>query len=216
MNYTALQSRITDLCSFAGWTDLSSTPDYADLANRGYRQVCWNTQVYKTTATITTVASQNLYTLSGTDVIAVYDCIYGTSLPIYPSSELEQRRQDNLWMFRAAGSPRWFWMQNPNSLYLYPAPVTSGDTVTLYLSRLPADMSAGGDLPAFPVTFHDAIAYRGACLLGERYATGDEVQRLQMYMSEATKLEADMMNWLGVLNKPAERYVQAVVPRRRH
>jgi hypothetical protein len=215
MNYTALQNRVQDLCSFGGWTDLSSTPDYGDLVNRGYRQVCWNTQVYKTTATITTVASQNLYTLSGTDIIAVYDSIYGTSLPMFPSSELEQRRQDYLWMFRAAGSPRYYWMQNPNQIYLYPAPATSGDTITLYLSRLPADLSSGSDLPVFPVTFHDAIAYRAACFLGERYATGDEMARLQLYMSEATRLEADMMNWLGFENKPAERYVQAVVPRRR-
>lgn len=215
MDYADLQSRVQDLCSFAGWTDLSSAPSYTDLVNRGYRQVCWNTQVYKTTATVTTVQGQNLYAIGGKDVIAIYDCIYGTSVAMFPSNELERRREDNLWMFRAASQPRYYWMQTPNNIYFYPAPATAGDTVNLYLSQLPADMSGGTDVPCFPIVFHDAIAYRAACLLGERYATGEEMQRLQMFTAQAERLEADMMNWLGNQNKPLERNVQAVVPRRR-
>lgn len=214
MNFSDLQTRVQDLCSFAGWTNINTAPSYTDLVNRGYRQVCWNTEVYKTTTTLTTVANQNLYTLSGTDIISVYDCIYGTTVAMFPSNELEQRRQNSLWMYLAAGSPRFYWMQYPNAIYLHPKPSASGDTVNLYVSRLPADMSSNSDLPVFPVVFHDAIAYRAACLLGERYATGEEMQRLQLFRAEAERIESDMMNWIGTENKPVQRMVANTIPRR--
>ena len=135
MNYTALQARTTVLVSFGGWSNVSPAPDYGDLVNRAYRELAWRTEFYHTSATFTTVANQSSYTLSGTDVINVYDAIYGGNYALTLSNSTYQRKSYALWTVRAAGAPSYYWMENPQNIRLYPTPPTTGTTVTLYLTR---------------------------------------------------------------------------------
>lgn len=151
--------------------------------NQAYVQFSWDGDCVLSTTTITTVAGQAGYALTG-QWRRVLDVVYdstGTALPVRHSSEEFERYLRADWRVQASGVPVRFTFNPFNALTLLPPPDTSGVTVMVRGSAEATPLSGGTDVPAIPDVLHEAIALKAAIFQGKVYAQGEALQRLQEY-----------------------------------
>lgn len=181
--FAQLQARATLLASLEGWTDVAVVPDWAALVNQAYVQFSWDGECIVTNTTITTVAGQASYALTGqwrkiTD--AVYDSA-STNQPLLHSSEDYERYARADWRVQASGIPKRYTFAPFNALALIPPPASSGITVSVRGVAEALVLVNGTDIPPIPDVLHEAIALKAAIFQGEVYAQGEASARLERY-----------------------------------
>jgi hypothetical protein len=204
MDFDALRLETQNLLKFGGWFDVGSPVDLAGLVNEALRLWSWQAEYKTGQATFTTAAGTAEYTLSNPpDWKIVKDVYYGTTARLARTSEDLVRMEDPLYRVVPNGTPDRFWMPLPNVVRLYPTPATSGTTVTVYGIRADADLANPTDTPGCPAHYHRAVARLAAFLHAERYAQGEEKERIRVWYEEAMAQALDCQLWMASQNQVA-------------
>ena len=192
MQFTDICQRAAFLAKQAGWGEALPAPDWRALVNRGLQDFSWDTEFNEEEATITSVINQATYTIDASPAPRAYKSIravaYGTQtstprdLPL--SSESDEYSSDPLWWQRSTGTPVRYLLPQTNQIRIVPAPATAGDTITMRGTREAAPMTTDTDAPAFPATWHEALALRAAVLHCEAWVTGDDVAKVHFYREQ--------------------------------
>jgi hypothetical protein len=110
--------------------------------------------------------------------------------------ELEYRApnevQRMLHLDRDTGTPQ-YWSKRGATIYVYPRAQTAYDVVTLEYVKDPTDMSADGDSPAAPATYHDVYVYGAGADLAIRerdWAMNQTCERL--FTSRVKEMQEEM------------------------
>lgn len=197
MDFTQLQGRATLLASLEGWSDIAIAPDWAALVNQAYVQFSWDGECLISNTTITTVANQSAYSLTG-QWRRLMDVVYdsgNTNGPVRHSSEDFERYLRADWRVQPSGTPVRFTFNPFNSLTLIPPPDTNGITVAVRGSSEAPALSSGTDVPAIPDVLHEAIALKAAIFLGKVYAQGEASQRLDRYEAQYQQYVQDALKY---------------------
>ncbi len=192
MQFTEICQRAAFLAKQAGWGEALPAPDWKALVNRGLQDFSWDTEFNEEEATITSVINQALYAI---DIgaaprlfksmrVVAYRTQTTTPQDLPLSSESDEYASDPLWWQRTPGQPVRFLLPGSNQIRLHPAPATAGDTVTIRGTREAAPMTTDTDVPAFPATWHEALALRAAVLHCEPWVAGDDVAKVQLYRQQ--------------------------------
>lgn len=130
--------------------------------NEGARELARRTRQLTDTTTFTTTAGTAEYTVDA-DVLEIFQAYYapgdGRQVPMIARA---WDGMNNVWgqyQNQTGGDPVMFtvWGFSPNmKIRLYPAPAESSKTVTLLVSRLPADLATDNTANASNVDFPDA------------------------------------------------------------
>lgn len=182
-----------------------SDADWKNYVNTAYGDVLmlmpyapWN----EASATVTVSASSHTGALPTNvfRVTAVYD-----ATDQYPLVPLEGRMQVfNEYPTQAeVGAPVHYRVFGGNIL-VYPMPSASTSLTVEYLVQ-PSDLSADGDLPAFPEAYHD-ILVSGAVALA--YRDDGNLQMAQAYEAEATEMKKSLIQEAGQPRQ--DRYYEIV------
>lgn len=186
MTFAELRERARALCWPAGWSEIQPAPNWAMLVREGHRLFFWEAQVLTSDQTLTTATGQAEYVLTTPpDWVLVTDVLYGATDSLQQVTEAALRRHDPLWTKAANARPVYWWMSEPNTIRLYPAPATSGDTIYVHGVRLDTDLVADSDTPSCPAVFHEGIALFAAWHHGKLYARGEDRAILEVYLEEA-------------------------------
>lgn len=140
------------------WTDLS----LKRWLNEGLRDLGRKTKHIKDTTTFTTVAGQAEYTLAA-GILEVEMAFYATGdgrqVNLTARSFAGMNAVWGQYRDQAGGDPAMFtlWGVPPNLKFrLFPAPGSSGKTVTVYVSRLPATITEDNTIDLTVVDLPDA------------------------------------------------------------
>ncbi len=192
MQFADICQRAAFLAKQAGWGEALPAPDWRAMVNRGLQDFSWDTEFNEEEATIASVINQATYLLDSSVPPRLFKSIrvvaYGTQatsardLPL--SSESDEYSIDPMWWQRSTGQPMRFLLPGSNQIRLHPAPATAGDTVTIRGTREAPPMSSDTDFPAFPGTWHEALALRAAVLHCEAWVTGDDVAKVHFYREQ--------------------------------
>ena len=192
MQFTEICQRAAFLAKQAGWGEALPAPDWRALVNRGLQDFSWDTEFNEEEANLVSVINQGTYAIDGGVAPRLFKSIrvvaYGTQtstprdLPL--SSESDEYAIDPLWWQRPPGQPVRFLLPGSNQVRLHPAPATAGDTVTIRGTREAAPMTGDTETPAFPATWHEAVALRAAFLHCAPWVTGDDVAKVQLYREQ--------------------------------
>jgi hypothetical protein len=223
MQFSEIQARAAFLAMQAGWDQKPPMPDWKALCNRGLQDFSWDTEYNEEEATLVTVINQSVYTIDSASTpraFRSFRCVaYGTqttsptNLPL--SSEGDEAAADPLWWQRPAGTPVRFLIPGPNIIRIVPAPSTAGDTITLRGTREALPMAADADVPAYPATWHEAIALRAAVLHCESWVSGDDAGKLQLYRTQYAGMVRACIEFLSG-NRFARLQRRVQRPQRRH
>ena len=203
MTFGALKDTITEYLTLEGWTNTSTPPVTADLANAALAQFSWMAEYIRGSADITMVAGTNLYSLTATTADAwarISACAFTDG-----SGQLERTSEEVLsvdeptWFVAASGSPRLYWSPKPGFIRVYPTPASSGKVLRVVGARCEPTLSATDGAFLAPLPFHDAIAQLGAALHAQKYAVSEAQQsRVALWKSNASDaalaLKATMMS----------------------
>lgn len=201
MTFGGLKDAITEYLTLEGWTNTSTPPVTADLANAALAQFSWMGQYIRGSADITMVANTHTYSLTATTadawcrVTAAAWTDGGGNLELYSEETLSQDEPD--WFVAAAGTPRIYMTTKPGSIRVYPTPSSSGRVLRVIGARCEPTLSATDGVIIAPLPFHDAIARLGASLHASKYAVTD-TQRAKVAewkdaaANAATELRATM------------------------
>lgn len=192
MQFSEICERAAFLAKQAGWDGALPLPDWKALVNRGLQDFSWDTEFLEEEATLTSVVNQAVYTVDSSTPPRPFKSIravaYATQtaspLDLPLSSECDEAATDPLWWQRAAGSPARFLIPGANQIRIVPAPANGGDTITIRGTREALPMSADTDSPAFPATWHEALALRAAVLHCEAWVQGEGGAKLQLYREQ--------------------------------
>jgi hypothetical protein len=130
--------------------------------NEGARDMARRTKHLKDTTTISTVSGTAEYTVDA-DVLEVEQAYYapgdGRQVPLIARAWEGMNAVWGQYRDQQGGDPAMFttWGFSPNlKIRLFPVPSTSSKTVTLYVSRLPADLATDGSANGTAIDFPDA------------------------------------------------------------
>lgn len=223
MNFQQIKQRSAFLSQQAGGDKVAPQPDWAPLVNRGLQDFSWDTEYNEEEATVTSVINQAIYIVDTSAAPRLFKSVrcvaYGTqtstplNLPL--SSESDESLQDPLWWQRPAGFPARYLLPGPNQIRIVPPPQTAGDTITIRGTREASPLSAEADTPAFPGTWHEAIALRAAVLHCEPWISGDDGGKLQLYREQYAGMVRACIEFLSTSRfAQPQRHVQRPIRRR--
>ena len=186
MTFSELRERTRALCWVGGWSEVQPPPNWALLVRQGHRTFFWEAQVLTNEDTFTTVADTAEYKLTAPpDWIALTDVIYDGKAPLVASSEASIRRMDPLWLKTPSSTPLYWWITEPNTIRLWPAPITSNVVISVRGYRMDDDLVDDMDVPSCPDIYHEAIALFAAWHHGKLYSRGEDRIILENYLAEA-------------------------------
>lgn len=208
MDFTALQARAALLASLEGWTDVSPAPTWSTLANQGWYQFSWDSELITTSQNVNTVSGTLSYTLTG-HIKRILDVVYDTAStksPVVHSSEDYERYLRADWRVQTSGTPVRFTFAPFNTISLVPPP----DAVKVVSVRAIVQgsaMTAGTDQPgvvgglgnAIPDIFHEAVAIYAAYIHGKVYAQGPSRSRLDDMLTDYKGFVAEAMGYAEMI-----------------
>lgn len=160
MNFLTLKQRtLRKLNESSSSPQNWSLTEIGDFLNEGYVDLVSGIKLLEASTTLSTVANQYVYSLnsSALDITRMY---YETAdFLIEPITWRELNKIDQWFNERTDMYPtRRMSNIGTQKVFLWPKVVTSEtDCITYWYHYIPTDMSAEGDTPAGPKTFHDAL-----------------------------------------------------------
>ena len=149
------------------YSDTSDSVTAKALVNDIYRDIVRETEIKAAKVSKSLTAGTVFYTISVTfaisDLLSIKYIEYSASgstdsYPVVPTSLEEILALRN--QSTPSGVVRLYAMRDYDTLELYPAPQTTGDTLDIYYVQAPTALSADSDLPsAIPSEFHDTITF---------------------------------------------------------
>jgi hypothetical protein len=180
----------------AQWKDYVNTAYGDTLMRMPYAP--WNEA--STTVTIAASTRSGSLPTNVFKVLAVYDATNG-----FPMVPLEGRAQVfNEYPQQTEVGQAMHYRIFGGSLYVYPLPQSSTSYTVEYLV-MPADLSADGDVPAFPEVWHD-ILVSGAVALA--YRDDGNIAMAQEYEKEAAAMMAALIQ--DAMQPRQDRYYEIV------
>jgi hypothetical protein len=205
MTFADLKDKTAEYLSFGNYSDVQPSPNLAVLVNEAYREIATESEFNWEATSFATVAGTAEYTLTNPpDWIRITDVLWGTSTVLYQADPIQVRRYDPLWTQAANAQSMYWWVPKPNVIRLY-APPSSVVTINVYGSRDPTAFTADTDVPGFPIRYHEAIPLRAAWLHLKKVATGEEMERAKMYLTESDDKVATLKEEIGGQNNPVAR-----------
>jgi hypothetical protein len=200
LTFAQLQARATLMASLEGWTDSPVAPAWDVLVNQAWVQFSWDGECLITNLSLTTVANQATYALTGQwrrlmDV--VYDTA-GANSPMRHSTEDYERFVRGDWRVQPSGVPLRYTFNPFNTLTLVPPPVTAGLSVSVRGVAEAAALVNPTDVPPIPDVLHEAIALKAAIFQGKVYAQGEASQRLDRYETQYQAYVQDAAKYANV------------------
>lgn len=183
--FKQLQDATYDMCQeLQGITDFSREKVKYYL-NRAQQDFVRKTKCLEKYFDFTTVANQEAYALDNT----VYK-VHTVRYIVTPSSEFGQELKPypggyySLPKDRSFGTPYYFWTRYDNTrssgeFGTYPIVSVASETLRLWCSYYPADMSADGDTSAIKEAWHDAMVLHAAWSLHRVYSHKNRSIRLK-------------------------------------
>jgi hypothetical protein len=197
VTFAELEARATLLASYAGWSDVSPSPDWEALVNRGLHDFSWESEYRRSEATFSTVAEKAEYPIGLPYFKHISSVIYSTTTELRHSTEIEETRCNPLWTQESSGTPYRYLIVSPNVIRLHPKPSSDDVTITVRGIRAADELKADTESPDFPEIYHEAVALRAVILHGIVYAKGGELERLAAYERAYEKLLADFKDYLS-------------------
>lgn len=197
MTFGGLKDAITEYLTLEGWSNTSTPPVAADLANAALAQFSWMGQYLRGSADITMVAGTHTYSLTATTADAwarVTACAWTDGAGELDSTSEEVLSVDEpTWFVAASGTPRMYWCPKPGYIRVYPTPASSGKVLRVIGSRCEPTLSATDGVIVAPLPFHDAIAQLGAALHAQKYAVSDAQQaKVSLWKSNAESAASEL------------------------
>lgn len=201
-----------------------STSDSGDLAlldswaNEGVVQFLKDTKIHKRTASLAVTAGTSDYELD-TDILSFVDVWMEPANSSDLSRLLERRdgadiRQMRLYDDATDVSVMYYGLDGANFLLLYPAPLSSSDTLHIsYVPRPSSSLSVTSDSPSstayggIPSEFHplvEAYVKWKACEAEEHRPSENGLQFQSEWERGIAKVKADMNRKSGVMAAPAQ------------
>jgi len=214
MQFSEMRDRVEALIKLGGWSNASPEPDYPFLVNEGLRifsrRSCHNVEAFS----ITTVASQQEYTLdSTTDApawISINDDVLLSSTTFIPQTTRDAIRANNrLWRITEAGTITfWYWTRPGTKIGFYPKPSASSLTVTGEGPRHEPLLDADDDVPLLNEDFHEGPCLFAAWHWGKLHARGEERQVVKDYFAEANDIVKECKD--SIASQEANCFVRRV------
>jgi len=153
--------------------------------------------------TFSTVENQATYTLDtpyfhSIKAAAYYYTGNATYVHLTESSETQELLMDPLWFTRPMGTPSRYLTPGANQITLVDPPSNTGDNVTIRGSRQAPALVNDTDLPAFPDTWHEALALKAAYYYTQALVTQPaDVARVENYLQRYYKLVGECKTYIS-------------------
>jgi hypothetical protein len=125
--------------------------------NDGQREIAASTRCLKTIGTVSTVAGVNSYDISGINIIAI-DSIRYNNVPLEISSfeESEKLALSTQVIFNPNVNPT-NWYTYGDNIIIWPTPTVTGDTISAYIVKYPAEVTGTSSLLSIPDSFYNVL-----------------------------------------------------------
>uniref|UniRef100_A0A6M3JY83 Uncharacterized protein n=1 Tax=viral metagenome TaxID=1070528 RepID=A0A6M3JY83_9ZZZZ len=159
MNFSTLKTRtLQKLNESTSSPNFWSLVEIGDFLNEGYSDLASITKIIETSATLSLVANQYIYSLDSS-CLKINRMYYETDDRIIkPATWADINKQDRWWNETSFDYPK-FWVPiSTQKIFLWPKPIENESScITYYFSSLSTDMSDDNDTPAGPDVFHSAL-----------------------------------------------------------
>lgn len=125
--------------------------------NQGQTEITRKGDVNKTTATTTSVASQAEYTFSATNIFKLLGVFY-KDVPLEHITF--EQAQESILKYTStviSNATPTSWYEFDNSIFLYPTPTVTGDTIKIFIVAAPAVITAVANTLSIPDTHYQAL-----------------------------------------------------------
>lgn len=148
----------------------------------------------------------------GADVVthAITDLLYVDSVRIESGTEYReleyiepQELRSRQHLDRDNGTPE-YWSKYEGEIRVYPQ-ADKAYTVTIDYIKDPADLSADGDTPTLPATYHDVLVFGAASLLAMRER---DWSAFQLYDAHYKERRSEMLGAVGVRQRQNATHVK--------
>lgn len=137
-----------------------SNEDIIRWINQGQLDIARRAEINKDAATTSSVTAQNAYTFPSDSILKILAVSYNNfSLDNSSFEEIQQLTQkfdSNLNVAMTNQIPT-TWYEWGNSVYLYPTPTATGDTIKLYIIRTPPLVTSISNALSLPDTHYSAL-----------------------------------------------------------
>lgn len=184
--------------------------DIIGWINSAQLEICSKNDVLKGTATTTSVANTYTYpTLDAEDsnIHNIHSITYaGTKLKYVSFQDFEKYVGENDPNRTSRATPE-FWTEWGGQIQVYPTPVASGDTITVYFTRLPTPVTSLNDLLSLPDNYFNRILEY--CLS----AAYEMDENFGAHQAKMEQFDTRMLNMVDEDNRPADDFYPVVTVR---
>lgn len=170
-------------------TQISAT-DILRWINQGQAEIVRRGEVNKSMASTLSVANQGQYTF--VDNIYKILGVFYNNQPLF-NVTFEQAQQsflDNPDTINLTSTPT-NWYEYDDSIYLYPIPTGTGDTIKLYAIKAPTPVTSNSDILTIPDTHYQALLQY---VLQQAYELDDNFSSASVKSQQMVESMGELMN----------------------
>ena len=196
MNFATLKTRILKKLGESTTAPQKwSLAEIGDFINEGYNDLILHTKILETSATLSTVANQQIYDLAS-DCLEVVRMYYETTDRVIKPISWVALNKKNKWFNETTDTHPWNYVNiSTQKVLLYPKVSTSeADCITYWYKQIQTDLSEDTDSPSGPDVFHEALQHFGCgqALIRERSAASQKegLRYIGLYEEKKAWLES--------------------------
>ena len=169
-----------------------NTTDIIRWINQGQLQIARRIEAYKSTATTPSVAGQTAYSFPSDQILVINGIFYADTPLQYISFEQAQASILSSSNFSSIQNTPTTYYEWDDSIYLYPVPKDSGDTIKLFVVKQPTIVTTVSDALTLPDTHFEALLQY---CLSQAYELDDDFSSAG---AKSQQLEASLNNLADV------------------
>jgi hypothetical protein len=161
--------------------------DIIRWVNQGSEQIAISENIKRTNISTPSVTGQNQYTFPSQNIIQILAIFYkGVPLQSVSFEQAQNTILENLDASTVKSAQPTNWYEWGDSIFLYPTPSGSGDTINLYVTLRPVQITSLNDTLNIPDTYYNPLLQY---VMGQAYKLDDEFDKAQF---EFTQMETSL------------------------